>query len=62
MKYLIKTLIITVVIYAVAKGILFTFYRGHSINYNIGNFTINEKFTANDKYYFKIKSDKISIK
>lgn len=61
MKYLIKTLIITVVIYAVAKGILFTFYRGHSINYNIGNFTINEKFTANDKYYFKIKSDKISI-
>lgn len=61
MKYLFKVLIFTVVIYIITRGILFTFYKGHNINYNIGNFTISEKFTANDKYYFKIKSDKIEI-
>lgn len=61
MKYLFKTLIVVIIIYIISRGILFVFYRGHNINYNIGNFLVKEKFTANDKYYFKIKSDKMNI-
>ena len=61
MKYLIKSLIIILIIYIGLKQVIFTFDKGHIVNYNIGNFNIKETYSSNDNgYYFKIKSDKFN--
>lgn len=62
MKYLIKNLIIFLLIFIGLKQVLFIFDKGHIVNYSIGNFNIKETYSSNDNnYYFKIKSDDISI-
>ena len=62
MKYLIKNLLIFLLIFIGLKQVIFMFDKGHNINYNIGNFNIKEIYSSNDNnYYFKIKSDKLSI-
>ena len=62
MKYLIKNLLIFLLVFIGLKQVIFMFDKGHNINYNIGNFNIKEIYTSNDNnYYFKIKSDKLSI-
>ena len=61
MKYLIKSLIIILLIYIGLKQVIFTFDKGHIVNYNIGNFNIKETYTSKDNnYYFEIKSDSFS--
>lgn len=62
MKYLIKNLLIFLLVFIGLKQVIFMFDKGHNINYNIGNYNIKEIYTSNDNnYYFKIKSDKLSI-
>ncbi|MBR3230126.1 MAG: hypothetical protein IKF91_04805 [Bacilli bacterium] len=62
MKYLIKNLLIFLLVFIGLKQVIFMFDKGHNINYNIGNFNIKEIYSSNDNnYYFKIKSDKLSI-
>ena len=59
MKYLIKSLIITILVFIGLKQIIFLFDKGHTVNYNIGNFNIKETFSSKDNnYYFEIKGDK----
>ena len=59
MKYLIKNLIIFLLIFIGLKQVLFIFDKGHTVNYNIGNFNIKETYSSKENnYYFKIESDK----
>ena len=62
MKYLIKNLIIFLLVFIGLKQVIFMFDKGHTVNYNIGNFNIKETYTSkNNNYYFKIQSDKFNI-
>lgn len=59
MKYLIKNLIIFLLIFIGLKQVIYTFDKGHTINYNVGNFNIKETYSSKDNnYYFIIKSEK----
>lgn len=61
MKYLIKNLIIFLLVFIGLKQIIFSFDKGHTVNYNIGNFNIKETYTSKDNnYYFEIASDKLT--
>ena len=61
MKYLIKNLIIFLLVYLGLKYTIFILDKGHTVNYNIGNFNIKETYSSKDNnYYFKIKSDKFT--
>ena len=53
MKYLFKTLIIFTVIFFALKFILFFFDTGHTVDYNIGNFKVEEELRTkeNNNYY-----------
>ena len=58
MKFLLKYLIVFLIVFLGLKSILYTFDKGHTVNYNIGNFSIKEIYTTkDDNYYFEIKSD-----
>ena len=62
MKFLFKSLLTFILIYFIMYSAVFFLDRGHEINYNIGNFNVDEKFTAKDNtYYFKISSEKFKI-
>ena len=63
MKYLLKTLLISLIILFSLKLIIHVFNKEHQVKYTIGNFDITESFTAGKKhnYYFDIKSDDINI-
>ena len=58
MKYLLKSLIIFLLIFIGLKQVIFMFDKGHTANYNIGNFNIKEIYSSKDNnYYFIIKSE-----
>ena len=48
MKYLFKTLIIFTATFFALKFILFFFDTGHTINYNIGNFKVEENLKTKE--------------
>lgn len=63
MKYLFKTLIIFTATFFALKFILFFFDTGHTINYNIGNFKVEEnlKTKENNNYYFELEHEDFKI-
>lgn len=63
MKYLFKTLIIFTVIFFTLKVALFFVNTGHIVDYNIGNFKVEEKLNTkeNNYYYFELKHEDFKI-
>lgn len=62
MKFLFKTLIILIIILFALKGLFYIFDDGHDINYNIGNFNVEETLdTKNNNYYFNLVSDEVNL-
>ena len=63
MKYLFKTLIIFTVIFFALKFILFFFDTGHTVDYNIGNFKVEEELRTkeNNYYYFQLEHEDFKI-
>ena len=63
MKFLFKNLIIFLVLYFIMHYAIFLFDNGHHINYNIGNFDIEEILNVknDNNYYFAIKEEKNKI-
>ena len=61
MKFLVKSLITLLIIYIVIHYAIFLFDNEHKVNYNIGNFNIEEELNDKSNYYFNIKGEKIKI-
>lgn len=56
MKFLLKYLSIFIIIYLVLNWIIYFLDDGHNINYNIGNFSVNE-ILDKDGYFFILKGE-----
>lgn len=63
MKFLLKSLITFLILYTVLKFTIFFFNKGHTVNYNIGNFNIKEILNTkeNNNYYFDITTEKTKM-
>jgi hypothetical protein len=62
MKYLFKTLLVFTLTFVLLKFLIYFFDTGHKINYNVGNFNIEETLTTkNNDYYFEIKNEDLHL-
>lgn len=64
MKYLFKTLIITIIIFLCLKLVFYSLNNNHEVQYNLGNFKVTEKFKLKDKrhiYNFYIENGNYNI-
>ncbi|MBR3199691.1 MAG: hypothetical protein IKG27_06850 [Bacilli bacterium] len=61
MKFLLKSLATLLILYIIIYYAIFFFNNDHKVNYNIGNFNIEEKLNNKNSYYFNIKGEKTKI-
>ena len=63
MRYLFKTLLVLLAIFAGLKLLIHIFDNGHKVKYTMGNFNIKEtlKVKDNNNYYFVLQSDDVKI-